>query len=438
MSGTQTAAANGATSTLVCTDGVVAADNAIEFNLEARDGYIEFPDGNTVYVWSYAEVGEPFQFPGPNLCVDEGDQVRVNFTNPDHAPVGQPANLAGGIPTYLTSITFPGQVDVTATGGQAGLFTNEIGQGGGTETAVYEFTASNPGTFMYQSGTDPAVQVQMGMFGGIVVYPAAGRHLAYPGHEFDPDSEYLLLFHEMDPNLHTEVELAAWTTSTDDPNIPGNVLADYDPSTRHNRYWTINGRSFPDTAAENFMPLLPNQPYGSLVQINADDPDDGYDQLPALVRYGNAGLDNHPFHPHGDTLVLIGRDGRQLPEEIEAYTETVAAGQTYEILAGWEDVEAWQGSGPPAAINVPILPNLVFKDGVTFYSGSADLGHTQQMPADVTSFSVCGEYYFPWHSHALQEVQNFDEGFGGMLTVWKVDPPKVFDGLNWVSPPECG
>ena len=29
------------------------------------------------------------------------------------------------------------------------------------------------------------------------------------------------------------------------------------------------------------------------------------------------------------------------------------------------------------------------------------------------------------------------EGFGGMLTLWRVDPPKVFDGTNWVTPPEC-
>ena len=31
--------------------------------------------------------------------------------------------------------------------------------------------------------------------------------------------------------------------------------------------------------------------------------------------------------------------------------------------------------------------------------------------------------YFPWHSHALNEFANFDEGFGGMATLLRVDPP---------------
>ena len=45
------------------------------------------------------------------------------------------------------------------------------------------------------------------------------------------------------------------------------------------------------------------------------------------------------------------------------------------------------------------------------------------MSPEVASFNECGEFYFPWHSHALQTVQNFDEGFGGMNTLVRVDPP---------------
>jgi len=39
------------------------------------------------------------------------------------------------------------------------------------------------------------------------------------------------------------------------------------------------------------------------------------------------------------------------------------------------------------------------------------------------SQNICGEWYFPWHSHALNEFANFDEGFGGMATLLRVDPP---------------
>ncbi len=428
FSGSQTAGAASGNTTVICADGAYdGVDNSVTFNLDARQGYIEMPDGNTVYTWSYSEASNPlFQFPGPTLCVDQGETVRVNFRNP--APVG---TLAGGVSADATSIVFPGQVGLTASGGAAGLLTQEVESA--TDVVTYEFVAGAPGTYMYESGTDAAVQVQMGMFGGLLVYPNAGRNQAYAGHEFDPEHEYLLLFHEMDPALHTAVELAVMAGGATDAT----VLADYDPLARHNRYWTINGRSFPDTIAENNTPILPFQPYSSLVQINADDPDDGYDQLPSLVRYGNGGLDNHAFHPHGNHLSLIAQDGRLLPDEVESYTKTVAAGQTFDILAEWKDVEAWQGTGSPVGVNLPALNNLAFKDGVTWYSGSPDLGVEQQLPAGTTTFTECGEYYFPWHNHALNRTQNFDEGFGGMLTLWRVDPPKEFIDGAWTSPAAC-
>ncbi len=36
---------------------------------------------------------------------------------------------------------------------------------------TYTFTAAEPGTYIYESGTDPAKQVQMGLYGALVVRP---------------------------------------------------------------------------------------------------------------------------------------------------------------------------------------------------------------------------------------------------------------------------
>ena len=69
------------------------------FNLEATDGRIIMPTGETIYMWGFAELGGTFQYPGPNLIVTQGDTVTVNLTN----------NL-----TVPVSITFPGQADVLA------------------------------------------------------------------------------------------------------------------------------------------------------------------------------------------------------------------------------------------------------------------------------------------------------------------------------------
>ena len=62
------------------------------------------PDGNTIYSWSYASGNGDFQFPGPVLCVNQGDSVTIvlNNTLPE-----------------ATSIMFLGIDDVLADGAPA-------------------------------------------------------------------------------------------------------------------------------------------------------------------------------------------------------------------------------------------------------------------------------------------------------------------------------
>src|ERR1700736_3972882 len=97
------------------------------------------------------------QVPGPTLIVKEGDSVTVTLTN------GLPA-AAGN-----TSILFPG-FQVTATGGVPGLLTQEAAPAG---TVTYTFKASSPGTHAYYSGTQGDLQIEMGLYGAVVVIPAS-------------------------------------------------------------------------------------------------------------------------------------------------------------------------------------------------------------------------------------------------------------------------
>ena len=103
------------------------------FNLETRSGYMQTPDGNSLFMWTYARSGSSFQVPSPVLCVNEGDTVTINLTN----------NLP-----EAASIVFPGQNGVTASGGLPGLFTAEAEAGGGMVS--YSFVAGEPGTYLYQ------------------------------------------------------------------------------------------------------------------------------------------------------------------------------------------------------------------------------------------------------------------------------------------------
>ena len=382
---------------MVCTPGTVSGATHT-FNLIAKTGYIETPDGNSVFMWSYANADAPdsgqFQSPGPVLCVTQGESVVVNFTN----NLPEPA-----------SIVFPGQdAAVTATGGAAGLLTTEAAATNGTVS--YHFVAGSPGTYSYESGSDVAKQIEMGLYGALVVRPSLGPAYAYDAATaFDPSREYLLLLSEIDPDLHHAVE----TGGT------------YDVNARRDRYFAVNGREFPDTIQDNGSGLLPNQPYGSLVRISPTSPG----TPPALIRMINVGALNHPFHPHGNHTTLIAQDGRPLrtasggSASTEHFGETIGSGQTEDFLLRWDDQDQWDPNTHPLPVPPPNYRNVTFKDGNTWYGGSPYLGYKGTLPTGVASQNICGEWYFPWHSHALNEFTNFDQGFGGMATLLRVDPP---------------
>ena len=394
---------------MVCTNGP-------NFTLKATSGHIETPDGNSVFMWSYANdaTGGSFQEPGPVLCVNQGDAVSVTLHN----------GLAENV-----SIVFPGQDAVSVSAldpGAPGLFTREAAPSG---SVSYTFTASQPGTYLYESGTDPSKQVEMGLYGALVVRPkvsdvpggAAGHSYAYDNAstEYDPKREYLLVFHAIDPNLHQAVEL-------------GNA---YDFNAIWPRYFTVTGRAFPDTIENNGVSFLPTQPYGSLVRVKPYDA--GSNALPAVVRMVNASFLNHPFHPHGFHLRTIAQDGRMLltpsggDASSEHFGDVIPAGASQDALFKYVDKDqfcagnactALGWSQKPLPVTIPSYLNLRFKDNQTFYSGSPYMGTKGPLPTVVTSFNVCGEFYFPWHSHALNEFVNYDVGFGGMATLLRVDP----------------
>ena len=366
--------------TVVCANGSGTRGTAdtTAFDLEVTEGYVTMPDGNSVYMWSYSSAGAGFQAPGAVLCVDQGDTVTVNLAVPDGFPNLLPPASAYDTPV---SVVFPGQAGVAAAGGSPGLLTNEVIGG----TVTYTFTAAEPGTYLYESGTAPESQVQMGLYGGLLVYPTDGSVSAYgsgTGTDYEPDREYLLVLHEIDPDYHTAIEQNIAATPPD--YVPGSFLGQPDPAGTlyHYRYWTINGRAMPDTLAANFAPWLPNQPFGSLIQVEPGET--------ALVRYAKRGPRESPVPPARQPLRLVAQDGRLLADagaalSFEAFTKTVAAGQTFDLLAHWDPVEGYDPDTNQIPVTIPSLQNLVFMDDATYYSGSPYLGEEGPLPTGVTS-----------------------------------------------------
>ncbi len=393
-------AATGGTG-IVCTTGP-------SFLLTAQSGYIQMPDMNTMYMWSYGATGSGFQHPGPVLCVNQGDTVTVTLVN----------SLPYGL---SSSIMFPGQENVLANGvlaepefdggGNLTSLTKSAPSGG---SVTYSFVANRPGTFLYESGTDPKTQVPMGLFGALIVRPSAGANFVYNRSDsrFTPSEEFLALLSEVDPYQH-----AAWEYGF-------NQGKNYNLNNYRARYWMINGRGFPDSVADNYASWLPTQPYGALARIYPYDAT-GH-PYPAVERFINVGTEEFPFHPHGQNGLVIGRDGYPMEgpggEDLsfEKFAVNIGPGQTWDVIFKWYDAEGYTPSNP-VPVSIPDLVNLSIG---MFYSGSPYLGSQQTMPPGISTLNQCGEYYIISHNHALFQLDAFGQTMSGPITYLRIDPPQ--------------
>lgn len=389
-------------------NGIVCTSNAENnFNLTTKTGYIGTPDDNVIFMWGFSEGSKPFQHPGPILCVEQGATVTVTLKNELNTDV---------------SIVFPGQEDVLANGApsQPQMDTNGnlvsmapvAAANGGSMT--YRFVANRAGTFVYQSGTNPAVQVRMGLFGAIIVRPPAGpngEHYVFGSNarnQYNPETEFMVLFSEIDPFLNQAVELGR----------PFN-MDNYLP-----RYWMINGRGFPDTIAPNFASWLPSQPYGAMARIHPYDPVNN--PLPALERFINVGTEIVPMHPHAKNALVVNRDGRAVEgpggQDLswENFSLPVAPGQTYDGLFKWEDAEQYNPDTNPVPVTIPSIQNMVYG---MLYSGSPYLGQQGPFPVGTTGMNECGEYYIISHNHALYQITSWGIPMTGPITYLRIDPP---------------
>ncbi len=406
------------------------------FSLRAESGYILTGDPSALYFWGFADASglNRAQYPGPTLIVNEGDTVTVTLTNALAVPV---------------SIVFPGQTGVTAVGGAPGLLTQEAAAGGGSVT--YSFVASNPGTYLYQSGTDQQLQVEMGLFGVLIVRSGTvGR--AYDTADSAYDHEYMFLESEMDPIIHELMETGR--------------ASEVDNTTWFPRYWFFNGRVAPDTMAMAMASPFPAQPYNCMPILHPGDD--------ILLRVVNAGRDFHPFHTHGNNFFEIARDARLLSTgpgdganlEVSDFTITVTPGGTADCIFTWTgeklgwDVYGHQADvdnaplgnfpGPedvdvnlngvldppppmepneyapdhlkPFPVSLPDNRNLTIGD---FWSGSPFLGTKAALPPGTGSLDMVGAYTFMWHSHKEKEMTTNNIFPGGMMTMLMVVPWSV-------------
>ena len=109
-----------------------------------------------------------------------------------------------------------------------GHFTPEVAPGA---TGVYTWAPAKAGTYLYQSGTMPSIQVPMGLYGAVTI--RASLTQAYPSIAASAfNAERALLFSEIDSVQNAAVDAAASVTA-----YPSTIK--YKPT-----YFLINGLAY--------------------------------------------------------------------------------------------------------------------------------------------------------------------------------------------------
>jgi FtsP/CotA-like multicopper oxidase with cupredoxin domain len=431
------------------------------FNLVAGPAFITQPDGQAIYSWGYGctDGSKPgfapsaipsttafcstMQIPGPTLIVTEGQTVTVTLTNNLPTAAGSTSILFPGFNVTATAATNQPATCTATAAAPAGLLTTEAAPGC---AVTYTFTAGSPGTRAYYSGTQSDLQVEMGLFGAIVVLPshvpancAAGLPATNPGNNaaakahwgesdfrlaaaaYDNantcyDREYLFQFSEMDPAIHyaalAQVQAKAPTLQV--PTEP------YHPA-----YYMINGRSMPDDMDPNYSPQYPNQPYNGNPHMHPGEI--------TLLRIIGQGRWQHPFHEHANHVRILARDGNL----ITSATDPTA-------LAG------------PLLFTTTTTPGLAM-DGLFYYTGKGlnwDMyGHNPSSKSgdpnvDLSCTPDTNGYntgapnavnYFEWcqdHDKPMQAAPFGDVVAGGPVSL--PDPNIFTNGAWWGGSPYLG
>ncbi len=240
----------------------------VSLDLYTRVGTANLPGNPSLPVWGYGTTAGTTERPGgPTLTVHQGDTVTITLHN----------SL-----TEATGLLLQGQQMVPdRTGASAGA------------TKSYSFTAARPGTYLYEAALLPNAQhqVAMGLYGALVVLPAAaGQAYDDPSTSFDKDQ--VLVLSEIDPALNNAANKATFD------------MRNFAP-----RYSLLNGTAHPATAP--------------ITTVGGDK---------VLLRYVNAGTTYHSMGVLGAHQSVIALDGSLLSAGRPYVAETFGPGQTADAL----------------------------------------------------------------------------------------------------------
>lgn len=394
--------------------------------------------------------------PSPMIWADVGDRIYITLINlgmkerPDlldphtiHMHGAHVATQLDGFPE--TSFAVPMWMD------------------GPPPVATYLFEPEHPGTYMYHCHVEASEHVQMGMYGGLIIYPSY-KSLAKAGITQDECSNWMLRdkIQPQIPKTATNRSFAYNNIDTyfDKENVM--LLSDIDSvwhksvlnDTEFNAvdfkpdFWLVNGRAFPDTLLPHPLtpppdsdPNLTQINYESYVHVKTDDK--------FLLRMMNLGYQVVPWHIHGWHFNIIGKDANispflqiscRLNQEIKnmGFTVTIGSGETYDLLLNADDkrpqyrdyIVHGQDGFPSLCSQMKKLQEL---DPESIFDIPTEPVHCPN-PNLVNYVEICNQppndprdqffpQFYPMHNHDDYKVTNNGVYPGGQLTFIQTDEP---------------
>lgn len=219
-----------------------------------------------VTVDAYAFNG---QIPGPRLHLHQGDHVRINVTN----------RLPESTTVHWHGLILPNVMD-----GPAKITQAPIGIG---QRYHYEFTVAQSGTYLYHSHDHVDRQQALGLYGALIIDPAA------PDPSLQADHEYTILLQEW--LVRAGLTFPAMPMDGAQPN-----------------YFTINGRAYPATDTIHMK-------VGETLKVRFIGSNNGF---------------IHPMHIHGGPFKVVAVDGQTLQPSTQYSEDTinVGPGQRYDVI----------------------------------------------------------------------------------------------------------
>jgi hypothetical protein len=241
----------------------ITADGAKEFKLTAEIHPWAPIKGVLTNAWSYNG-----QAPGPTIRVKEGDHVRVTLLN----------NLPEATTIHWHGLHVPIEMD-----GVPDVSQKPIPPG---QSFTYDFIASHPGTFIYHSHFNDMKQIGNGLYGAFIIDPKDGA-----ANVTKYDHDYTMLLSGFQIN----------------------------GSESEKDYFTINGRSYPDTT-----PIVVKK--GETVRLR-------------LINIDS--MEVHTMHLHGLDFQVIAKDGHPVPYPQTMNTVLIGPAETYDIAFKADAVGSW-------------------------------------------------------------------------------------------------